>query len=49
MWDVMGFVGIVALVGVVFYFLSRLIGSEQARDRSREYRDDSGSGSEMMY
>jgi len=49
MWDVMGFVGVVSLVAVTFYFLSRLIGSEQARDRSRDYRDDSGSGGEMMY
>lgn len=49
MWDVMGFVGVVSLVAVTFYFLSRLIGSEQARDRSGEPRNDSGSGSEMMY
>lgn len=49
MWDLMGFVGVVSLVGVTFYFLSRLIGSEQGRDRSGEGRGDSGSGSEMMY
>ncbi len=49
MWDAMGFVGVVAVVGVVFYFLSRLVGSEQARDRSRDGRDDSGPGSEMTY
>jgi hypothetical protein len=44
MWDVIGIAGVVLVIGCGLYFLSRLIGSEQSRDRSQESNDDRTSG-----